>query len=53
MKNLLSKIINNKKVISALSLCLISVSTFGANTQCVCIFHDVEKPLALGNLKKF
>ena len=41
------------KILSFLSLVIVAISTYGANTKCVAIFHDVKKPRSLDSLKKY
>lgn len=53
MKKIISKIKSNSKLLSTLSLCLITVSAASSNAICFAIFHDVEKPKALESLKKY
>lgn len=53
MKKIFKKISSNGKIIGFLSLTVVAMSTYGANTKCYAIFHEVEKPKALDLLKKY
>ena len=53
MENQFKKLISNKQVVNMMAVFAVMFGTFSANTQCICIFHDLEKPKSLDALKKF
>lgn len=53
MKTKINGFMKSAKLLSFLSICLVAISTYGANTQCVAIFHELEKPKSLDLLKKY
>ncbi|WP_378961082.1 cyclic lactone autoinducer peptide [Mediterraneibacter gnavus] len=50
IKNLISK---NISIANGLASIALVFSVFAANSKCMCIYHDPEKPEELKKLRKF
>lgn len=50
IKNLISK---NISIANGLASIALVFSVFAANSKCMCIYHDPEKPDELKKLRKF
>ncbi|MFI3213250.1 MAG: hypothetical protein R3Y24_07895 [Eubacteriales bacterium] len=53
MKKIVKRFMRKENLFNMLSLSIMAVSVYGANTRCVAFFHDIEKPKSLESLKKY